>query len=275
MATFLYKFHAMSTPCEITIYHDSKSKADETASMVLKETKRLEKKYNYFDENSLLSQLNHRQERHLDSETKTLLQRAKGYYHDTNHLFDVTIATIKPLYHDRQNLTNLKREKEALLAYVGCEHFSIKKSQLIFDNPYTKIDLGGFVKEYAVDRATMLLKKRKIASGLINFGGDIYALGKKPNGEKFKIGIVNPYNKENHAHYIEISNQALTTSASYERSIQIEESIYSHILSKEEMLDSPASVTVISPSSVESGVYSTAIMIDKRLKTKHQTYIID
>ena len=273
MRGFAYTFEAMRTPCEVLLYHDRQEVADACAKSILEEAKRLEKKYNYFDKNSLLHKLNTRQESHLDPETKSLLQRATQYYHDTNKIFDITLATIKHLYHDKQDSHLLEKEKEKLLPFIGCEHLSIKKNHLYFDNDFTKIDLGGFVKEYAADRAVLLLKKRKITSALINFGGDIYALGKKPNGEKFKIGITNPKKPDTVIHFIEISNQALTTSASYERPIMIEGKSYSHILSK--ALDKRAlSATVVSNSCVESGVYSTALMINPKLPTTHHTYII-
>jgi thiamine biosynthesis lipoprotein len=42
-----------------------------------------------------------------------------------------------------------------------------------------------------------IVKKRKITSAIINFGGDIYAHGKKPNEDKFKIAIKNPKDKNN------------------------------------------------------------------------------
>ena len=270
---YAYTFEAMTSPCEVLIYSEDKNVADSCAKRILEETKRLEKKYNYFDENSYLSQLNSRKISLLDVESKTLLQRAKGYYHDTQKVFDITLATIKDLYHDKQDIQSLKREKERLLPFVGCEHFYIKKDKLIFDNLHTKIDFGGFVKEYAVDRAVRILKKHKITSALVNFGGDIYALGKKPDGRKFSIGITNPVRIKEHIKTIEIANQALTTSASYERPIMIEDSIYSHILSKESSKRA-SSVSVISPSCVESGVYSTALMSNPTLEIKHECFII-
>jgi thiamine biosynthesis lipoprotein ApbE len=42
----------------------------------------------------------------------------------------------------------------------------------------------------------------------------------------------------------------------------------------QEIENPPASVTVISPNCVESGVYSTALMRDPSLKTKHRTIIL-
>jgi len=274
MKKFIYKFESMSTPCVLILYAQNKHKADSTAQAVLLESKRLEKKYSYYREDSILSLINSRSTSQLDTETKNILQRAKKYYQLTNGLFDITIATIKELYRIESNENDFKRKKEQLDSYIGCGHFSIKKDKIIFDNEFTKIDLGGFVKEYAVDRAVMLIKKHKITSALVNFGGDIYALGKKPDGVQFSIGIKDPLNLNSYITEINIENQALTTSASYERNYTIGSTTYSHIISKDESYAKPNSVTVVSSNCVESGIYSTSLMIDKTLKTKNRVLIL-
>ncbi len=271
---YIYKFEAMTTPCEIVLFSQDKPKADKVAQIILKEAKRLQKKYNYFSKDSFLYALNSRTIDELDIETKDLLQRAIKYYTKTQKSFDITIATIKDLYKEDSSLDGFLEKKAALLEFVGCEHIDIKKSRLYFDNPYTKIDLGGFVKEYAVDQAVKILKKAKIDSALVNFGGDIYALGKKPNGEKFKVGIKDPKNREKFIKFIQIENEALTTSASYERNITIEGELFSHIISKESMQNVPSSVTVISKNCVESGVFSTALMINPKLSTKNRVILL-
>ena len=73
----------MSTPCEIQLFHKDKNLCDSCASDILKECKRLEKKYNYYDNNSYLNKLNKRVTNLLDSESKTLLSSAKQYYKQT------------------------------------------------------------------------------------------------------------------------------------------------------------------------------------------------
>jgi len=274
MKKFIYKYEAMTTPCELIIYAKEKAIADDSAMAVLNETKRLEKKYNYFKDDSLISSINSRQSNIIDSETKSILQRAKLYYKETDTTFDITIATIKDLYKNEKDLCILEAKKAELMQYVGCEHFALKKDKIIFDNPYTKIDLGGFVKEYSVDRAVLILKKHKINAALINYGGDIYALGKKPDGSKFKVGIKNPKDKTQYAKEVELENQALTTSASYERNYTIEGKTFSHIISKEEISSHTSSVTVISNNCVESGVYSTSIMINQNLKTTNELILL-
>jgi len=249
----IYKFECFTSPCEVQLYCDDKRVADNCAKDILTESKRLEKKYNYFDSHSVLSKLNKREITLLDSETKSVLSRAKQYYTKTNKIFDITVITSK-------NNTNLAQ-------YVGCEHFEIKKNKLYFNNKFTKIDLGGFIKEYSVDKAVAIIQKYKIQSALINFGGDIFALGKKPNKEKFTIAIKNPNDTLQNILSLSIENEALTTSALYERE--------GHIRTKIKMQKNILSATVVSKSCVESGIFSTALMCDDTLKTKNQKYLID
>ncbi|HIP55502.1 MAG TPA: FAD:protein FMN transferase [Arcobacter sp.] len=269
----IYKFESMTTPCELQLYCDSKEVADSCAVDIMKECKRLEQKYNYYSNDSYLHRINSRQSNTLDSETKSLLSISKQYYKKTNGLFDITIATLKDIYQSN-SIKQIKEEKTKLLEYTGCEHFSIKKNKINFTNEFTKIDFGGLVKEYSVDRAVKIIKKYKIKSALVNFGGDIYAHGRKPNNEKFNIGITNPIKKEEYLFNISIENQALTTSASYERNIKVQDEVYSHIISKDKKSDI-LSATVVSNSCVQSGVYSTALMCNSMLETKDDTYIID
>jgi len=274
MAKFIYRFEAMSTNCEIIIYLDSKAKADMYASLILQETKRLEKKYSYYKQDSLLFHINTREVSLIDEETKTLLKRAKKYYEVTKTTFDITIATLKDLYKNTRSLDELVEKKKILTPYVGCEHFEIQRNKLVFDNKFTKIDLGGFVKEYAVDRAILILQKHKITSALVNFGGDIRVIGTKPDKSKFSVGIKNPMDLSLHVASIELEDEALTTSASYERNYKIEEQIFSHILSKTDTPNKILSVSVISQDCVNSGVFSTALMINQQLEVKNKFFMV-
>ena len=84
------------------------------------------------------------------------------------------------------------------------------------------------------------------------------------------MGIKNPQNPKEFIQFVEIENEALTTSASYERNVTIEGEVFSHILTKGEKKEHPLSVTVISKNCVESGVFSTALMVNPSLKTKNK-----
>ena len=254
----------MTTPCEVHIFSDNEEKSRMVAGKILSRAKGLEKKYNFYNNNSLLSSLNQRKRSNLDPQTEELLKRAKQFYEATSHIFDVTMGTLVQA-RKASTLEQVEEKKSKLIPFVGCEHFKIQRHKIIFDNPHTLIDLGGFVKEYAVDMGVKILKKHKIGSALINFGGDIYALGSKPSGEPFSVGIKNPKNPTQYSMHCEISNQALTTSASYERNHRVEGKLYSHIISRSERQEKVASVTVIASSTLESGVYSTSLMVEPSL----------
>jgi len=263
----------MTSPCEVHIYASNKSHCDEVAKKILRMAKGLEQKYNFYDPNSYLSTLNQRKTNLLDAQTKDLLSRAKLFYTQTKGIFDITAGTLTQS-RKLPTLDEVEKEMKKLEPFVGVEHFKIKKNKLIFDNPHTLIDLGGFVKEYAVDVAVKILKKEKIASALVNFGGDIYALGLKPNGEKFSIGIKNPKNPQEYISNVKISNEALTTSASYERKHKVEGKEYSHIISKNSLQKEIISATVIASTVVEAGVSSTALMVEPQLTTSLKRVLI-
>ncbi len=270
----LYRFEAMTTPCEVILVADERSRSDACAKAILSEAKRLEKKYSYYDPASLLHAINRRETERIDSETKMLLQRAQGFCKTTNGIFDITVATVKELYRGETDPGVLARKREELLPFTGCGRFSVKKGRIRFDNPHTRIDLGGFVKEYAVDRAAAIVKKHRITAALINFGGDIYALGRKENGERFRIGIKDPRNPDRHIAFFDLENAAIATSASYDRHYTIGDETHSHIIPTTRKYAPPLSATVIAPDCVESGVYATALMIDPTLKVPHRTYIV-
>ncbi len=269
----IYRFEAMTTPCELVLFEESKTKSDDMAKLVLKEAKRLEKKYNFFSPASYLSQINKREIDSLDEETLWLIKTALKYHKETNGVFDITFGAVKELYKKVCSIEDFNREKENYFKFAGCENIKLSKKRIIFKNPYVKIDFGGMIKEYAVDRVAKILRRKKIKSALINFGGDIYALGSRPDGRPFKIGIKDPKNPSRFAKFVEIENQALTTSASYERNYKIEDRVFSHIIAKSDSEHRPLSVSVISNSCLDSGIYSTSLMIDPTIKVREKVVI--
>jgi thiamine biosynthesis lipoprotein len=77
------------------------------------------------------------------------------------------------------------------------------------------IDLGAVAKGFAIDLAANELKE--FAGFVVNAGGDLYAGGVDERGNPWKIGIQHPERREQIIDTIEISNEAICTSGSYER----------------------------------------------------------
>ncbi len=132
--------------------------------------------------------------------------------------------------------------------------------------------MGGVIKEFAVDQAGEIAKNENMAA-LINFGGDIYVNGNKPDGSPFNVAIKNPKNPQENIAILQLSNQGLTTSAHYERSTLVEGESYSHIINtnsnntneREGKVSQILSATVISHSVLTSGIYSTSLMVNSSL----------
>lgn len=251
----IYKFNVFTTNCEILIYTDNKKKSDKACQEVLLDLKRLEKKYNFFDNNSYLSKINNRLENKLDNETYKLLNICKKYFNQTQKVFDVTYGTIKGVKDPKL--------REKLIHYINFENICFNKNKIEFKNEFTKLDFGGVVKEYGVDLSKNILKKHKIKSALLNFGGDIFVIGKKPNGEKFSVGVKNPLNPNEIFKTFKLENQSLTTSANYERYEEVGNEKLNHIYSGFEKHNNIISSTVVGNSCLESGILSTSLLLNK------------
>lgn len=262
-----FEFISMTTPCKVQLYKVDEKTALKCFEEIKNNTLYLENKYNFYSQNSYLSKfINNRNKNKikLDSQTAFVLKRVRDFSIQTNNLFDITMGTIKKCY-NYNSLDLVRNSLEKYLAKTGIESWDIINRQLIFKYKETLLDLGGVIKEYAVDEAINIVKKNKIDSAIINFGGDIFTIGTKANGDTFSIAIKNPKNPKENLVIVNIRNQALTTSANYERKKEIQGEEFSHILTKTKQQKDIISSTIISKSTLQSGIYSTSFMIDTNI----------
>lgn len=270
-----HTFSSMSTKCTIQIYQKSKD-ALKAFEDIEKNTKLLEKKYNFYSPNSYLSQtINNRKKSKikLDKQSFKVLSRVKELSENVNFLFDIGVGTYKHCY-KLKNLKELQECIKSLESKASFDSWHLNKGFIEFAHKQTKLDLGGVIKEFAVDEAVSILRKNNIHSAIVNFGGDLFALGTKPSGEIFTIGVKNPKNKEENLLRIQIKNQALTTSAHYERSYTIEDKNFSHILSTQKSTKDLLSATIISDNTLKSGIYSTSFMISTNISIPKEMRVV-
>ena len=114
-------------------------------------------------------------------------------------------------------------------------------------------------------KAKSALKKAGINSALLNIGGNVQAVGRKPDGNKWIIGIRNPFDKGGLAGIIEAENTAVITSGGYERCFTGSDGrTYHHIIDPETGRPAEsglASVTVIAESGEYADSLSTALFV--------------
>jgi thiamine biosynthesis lipoprotein len=164
---------------------------------------------------------------------------------------------------DRVTTVPGKELIEAALKFTGWQRLTWEGSRLRLP-PGMRLDLGGIVKEYAADRAALLLKAAAYSSGYIDLGGDLHVLGPHPDGSPWHIGIRHPRSPGAMA-TVAVPRGGLATSGDYERCSMIDGQRYGHII--DALTGWPAcglaSVSVIAPSCLLAGALSTLAMVQE------------
>jgi len=91
-------------------------------------------------------------------------------------------------------------------------------------------DLGGIAKGYGVDRAVGALRDKRIENGLVNVGGDLYALGVSEDGDPWRVGVRSAQDPTRLATTLTLSDRAVATSGDYEQFFRHRGEHYHHLL---------------------------------------------
>jgi thiamine biosynthesis lipoprotein len=153
----------------------------------------------------------------------------------------------------------------ALLARVGWHKVRWRSPELTL-LPGMEIDLGGIGKEYAVDRAAGLVRPLS-EQCLINFGGDLLAVGPQDGNRPWRVGIESLAGDGAAAKQIDLRVGALATSGDARRFLHKDGKRYSHILDPTTgwpVVGAPRSVTVAAPSCTEAGMLATLALLRGR-----------
>lgn len=115
-----------------------------------------------------------------------------------------------------------------------------------------KFDPSGYVKGWAIQRASDLIERAGFSTYCISIGGDINARGGK---KSWAVGIQDPKNKLKSVLAVNLKNAAIATSGNYIRG--------SHIYNPKTRrpVNDLLSVTVAGPSIVEADILATAAFV--------------
>jgi thiamine biosynthesis lipoprotein len=111
------------------------------------------------------------------------------------------------------------------------------------------IDLGGYLKGYALDRAAAILRAHGVNNALINIGGNIRALGDN-NGDPWSVGLLHPRSPGPLATLKLYDGEAIGTSGDYQRFFELDGKRYCHLLdprSGEPVTHTQALTVLVSP----------------------------
>jgi thiamine biosynthesis lipoprotein len=178
-----------------------------------------------FRPDSEIGRLNAGRRATLSTPTRQVLETALVWAHGTDGAFDPCVGQAVRLWDVTHRTAPPAAEESRRFAdrrlYRSLE---LSGAQARLRNPLAAVDLGGIAKGYAVDRAVEALRRRGIRAGLVNVGGDLYALGRSEDGDRWRIGI------RGLATTIEVEDAAVATSGDYERGFEHQGRRYHHLL---------------------------------------------
>ena len=118
----------------------------------------------------------------------------------------------------------------ALLPTLGAYSYESPSRSLTRRLPAVALDLGGIAKGYALDLAAAELRALGLNAALIDLGGNLYCLGEAAPGEAWQVGIRDPLDRERMFAALALRDEAVATSGSYERFVEIAGRRYGHIM---------------------------------------------
>lgn len=249
----------------ITLRADGKH-AEEAVEKAVEELLRLDKMFSTGEENSEISMLNRQGEGEVSEETLTVLEEGMRLYKETGGLFDMTIYPLMQLwgFTNKEYHVPSEEELEKVLPLIGGERIQITGNHVTLGEDQ-QIDLGGIAKGYASARLMEIYKECGVTGGMVSLGGNVQALGTKPDGKKWKIGIQDPEGENGQiAAVLEIQDLAVITAGGYERYFEEDGNTYIHIMNPKTGYPADgdlASVTVVSAQGMAADALSTALYL--------------
>ncbi len=209
----------------------------------------------------------------VDNRLIDALLYAKQMYYTTNRTVNIAMGSVLKLWHDARE-SALSNPQNASLpdwdllmqksAHTNIEHLVIDKenSTVWLVDKDMSLDVGAVLKGYAVEMLGRYLEENGVSSYVLNVGGNIKAIGAKPNGDGWTTGITNPdKNADGFSATINIKNTSCVTSGSYERYFTVDGINYHHIINPETLYPATyfTSVTVVTQNSALADALSTAL----------------
>jgi thiamine biosynthesis lipoprotein len=244
----------------------SLEEAQVLGQVAIDEVLRIERKYSRYTSDSVIAQINRQAALApvaCDDETWSLFLFASQLFEKSDGLFDITSGVLRKAWNFKQAQVPSADMLDNLLPLIGWQKVIMKDQRIALSLQGMEVDLGGFGKEYAADRAAQMLKEKGVASGYVNLAGDMRFLGPKPSGEPWLIGIQDPRHPDQVIATLPMSHGGLATSGDYERYFESNGQRYCHVLNP--LTGWPVkhwrTVSVTAPLAVLAGCTTTMAML--------------
>lgn len=251
-------FLAMDTVMDISVYGDAAA-LDKAENLITA----LEKALSVTDGKSEIHALNSAGSAAVSETALDIIRSALTLAERTRGAFDPTVYPLVRAWGFTTGEHRVPDEAEitALLKKIDYRKVALSGSTVTLPEG-GMLDLGGIAKGCAADRIVELFRKEGVKSALINLGGNVQTLGKKPGGEDWNIAVNDPCG--GYALILSAADCAVVTSGGYERNFTENGVTYCHII--DPSTGRPAesgllSVTVVAESGTTADALSTALYV--------------
>jgi thiamine biosynthesis lipoprotein len=260
----------MGSPCEIRLYAESGERADAVAGDARAEVLRLEGKYTRYRDDSLTARINrsagdpHGVE--LDEETAGLLDYAATAFEQSDGLFDISSGVLRRVWDFRSGRVPRRAEVDAVRRLVGFEKLRWERPRLVLPLAGMELDFGGYVKEYAADRAAEICRQAGLRHGLVDLGGDLAFVGPHPDGRPWRVGVRHPRRPGAAVATVALAEGAIASSGDYERCLVVAGRRFGHILSPKTgwPVEGLAGVSAVASRCLVAGTATTIALLKGR-----------
>jgi thiamine biosynthesis lipoprotein len=251
--------NVLGTFVTITIIHPNVNEGISALRAAYDEVNRIHDLMSVHKQNSEVGVLNKKgYHEGVSNDTRFVIQRANDFSELSDGNLDITILPILKLWEEkaRRNKVPTDAEIGKRLELVNYRNILIEDKNIRFRKAGMGITLAGVAKGYAVDKAIEALSQHHIRHALVNAGGDIRVTGGKTETIPWKIAIRDPRNKARIIAAVELHDQAIATSGTYQRS-------FNDIINPK--VGSPAqgvlSSTIIAKKAIDADILATCVFV--------------
>lgn len=203
----------------------------------------------------------------VDPDTADLIARSMPFCEASNGLFDPTIGSVSLMWDFKRGVVPESSAIREAMGHVDWRGVDVQGNMVRMSDPDAALDFGGIAKGWIADRLATLFRQRGVSSGLIDLGGNVYALGTKPDGEPWLVGIADPARQgsDDVVSTVQVADCSVVTSGAYERSFVDSGTEYGHILDTATGYPSRmnvASSTVVSNLSLDGDGLATILALE-------------
>ena len=261
---------AMDTVIEfLAVYHED---GEQVIIEAEQEIHRLERLFSVTLDESEIAVMNAQAGRApvaASEDTQRLIQKAVEMHDLTRGAFDITISPVVQAWGfttDGQNQIPTDEALMAVMDLVCIDDILIdtEKQTITLTREGMAMDLGGIAKGFASDAVAELLKARGVESALVSLGGNVVAVGGKPDGTEWKIAVLNPFDTDERIGIVKVRDMSVITSGGYQRYFEEGGRRYHHIINPETGYPAEAglaSVTIVCADGTKADVLSTALFV--------------